>query len=57
MVFYIPYLVINLPIEKLSGGKRIKDFISILDQVDLQISDDDDSDESEAIEEEQPSVT
>lgn len=57
MVFYIPYLVINLPIEKLSGGKRIKDFISILDQVDLQISDDDDGDESEAIEEEQPSVT
>lgn len=53
MVFYIPYLVINLPIEKLSGGKRIKDFISILDQVDLQIPDDDDNDESEA--EEQPS--
>lgn len=41
MVFYIPYLAINLPIEKISGGKRIKDFIDVLDQVDLQLEDDD----------------
>lgn len=47
MVFYIPYLVINLPIEKFSGGKRIKDFIDVLDKVNLQIPDDDDNEELE----------
>lgn len=60
MVFYIPYLIINLSVAKLSGGKRLNSFFDDLDKVNLQMldeeSDEDESDEQDE-QEEKPSIT
>lgn len=40
VVFYIPYLLINIPIEKITKGRRIRSFFDELNNLDLGVAND-----------------